>query len=506
MFTEKELQQFKIKGISEEKANWQLKQFVNGVKPVYLVEPATTNKGITQILNKEYYLNQYNSSKKKYTKFVPASGAASRMFKALYEFKEVCLNDNEVDINKYADAKIFFDNIREFAFYKELDLQCEAKGANIDSLLKENKYDIILSNLLDDSGLGYGNLPKGLLTFHKYSDNEYHTAFEEHLTEGARYAKSEDNTVNIHFTVSPEHMEAFKLLSSKVISIYEQKFNVKYNIEYSIQKPSTDTFAVTPDNKPFYDDDGTILFRPGGHGALIENLNDTESDIIFIKNIDNVVPDSKLDITVEYKKVIAGMLIELQNEVFSLIKGIQGDPGEEKLIVAKEFLEQKFYLGGTCLPDDVNTENSVHQIINRLNRPIRICGVVKNLGEPGGGPFITRDDKGCESPQIVESSQVNDLDTVQKRILDSATHFNPVDIVCSVKDYAGKKFNLLEFVDQNTCFISEKSKSGKSLKALELPGLWNGAMAGWNTVLIEVPVETFNPVKTVNDLIRDMHQ
>ncbi len=506
MFTTNELDQLKKREISPEKALWQINQFVHGVKPINLVAPATIPDSIYSIDNTDKYTRIFDGSKKKYTKFVPASGAASRMFKSLFEFRDAFYRNTQINIEQFPEVMEFFNQIRQFAFYKELNLQCEAKGASIDILIREKKYDIVLNNLLNDSGLSYGNLPKGLLTFHRYPDGNVRTAFEEHLSEGALYSKSGDNTVNIHFTVSPEHIESFKYLSEKVLSIYEEKYQVKYNISYSVQDPSTDTLAVTTENKPFIDNNGQILFRPGGHGALIENLNMIDSDLIFIKNIDNVVPESKMKTTIEYKKALAGILLEVQLEVFQFVRQLHESPSLDVITKATELLRKKFNLSGTCIPNKPSDKLTVNKIINRLNRPLRVCGVVKNEGEPGGGPFLSMNENGCVSPQIVESSQIDSNNRQQMEILKSSSHFNPVDIVCGVKDYLGHKFNLPDFVDSNTCFIAEKSKSGKKIRALELPGLWNGAMAGWNTIFVEVPIATFNPVKTVNDLSRDIHQ
>jgi hypothetical protein len=506
MLTNKELDQFKQKGINKDKAEWQLQQFIKGVNPIRLVAPATPEKGISIIDDTKKYIDTYESYKGSYTKFVPASGAASRMFKALFEFKDEFYKNQNIQLSQYSEVNFFFEQIKKFAFYKELNMQCEAKGASIETLINDKKYDIVLDNLLNNSGLSYGNLPKGLLSFHRYPPNVVKTAFEEHLVEGALYAKSANNTVHIHFTVSPEHMDDFKALSSKVLPDIEKRFNLNYVINYSVQNPATDTLAVTEQNKPFTDDKGKILFRPGGHGALIENLNQIDTDIIFLKNIDNVVPESKLDIIVDYKKALAGMLLEIQTKIFQLIKKLKNSSDPKDIQEAKELLLQDFCLNESCLGITKNPEETAQHIIERLNRPIRICGVVKNLGEPGGGPFFTKDENGCESLQIVESSQVDTTNNKQKKILQSSTHFNPVDIVCGVKDYKGNKFDLNKYVDPATCFIAEKSKSGRKLKALELPGLWNGAMAGWNTIFVEVPVETFNPVKVVNDLCRENHQ
>lgn len=505
MFTANDLKILKQKGIAVEKAKWQIDLFKKGVKPIQLHEPATAGNGIDIIADFKKYISYYEKAKVKITKFIPASGAASRMFKSLYEFVEKNETNNNLQITEFKEVKQFFDSIRNFAFYDELN-QLLIKEGGIDKLSEQGNYVTVLRSFLESEGLSYGNLPKGLLKFHLYPDNSARTPFEEHLVEGALYAKSANRIVNLHFTVSPEHLDSFKKIASAVVKQYETKYEVKYNIDFSIQKSSTDTIAVNSDNTPFYDSDGTLLFRPGGHGALIENLNEIDSDLIFIKNIDNVVKENYLTTTIEYKKVLAGKLIEVQQLIFSLIEELKKNPSDEIIKKAVYFLKTDLHLGEKCIDIKLKGEKLIKAIIDRLNRPIRVCGVVKNQGEPGGGPFLVKSENECVSLQIVESSQVDSNDKEQLSILHSATHFNPVDIVCSVKDYSGKKFDLRKFVDNDTCFISSKSKSGKELKALELPGLWNGAMAFWNTIFVEVPVETFNPVKTVNDLLRKSHQ
>ncbi len=503
MFTEEDQNLFKSKNISLEKIQWQMELFVNGVEPIELKKAATTEKEVIVLDNFENYIKLYDDSPKDVLKFVPASGAASRMFKELFEFKNNLEENPEINLDEYPSIKKFFDNIKKFAFYHKLDkLLADKEG--VDRLINGKKYGTILSYLLTSEGLRFGELPKGLLSFHFYAGGVARTPFEEHLEEGAKYACSTGKKVKIHFTVSPEHLEEFEKHKDTVVPKYQEMYNVTYSISFSVQKPSTDTIAVTSEDKPFYDDNGDLLFRPGGHGALIENLNDLDADIIFIKNIDNVVPEKRLANTIKYKKALAGYLLEVQSKVFETIKALESSPDEETIIEAKDILTNKFNLGEKCFS---NSESDiVENLIDRLNRPIRVCGVVKNVGEPGGGPFLTIDENGCDSMQIVESSQVDFSNKLQKEIFENSTHFNPVDLVCAVRNYKGEKFNLLDFVDLKTCFISRKSKDGKELKALELPGLWNGAMAGWNTIFIEVSMDTFNPVKTINDLIRDTHR
>lgn len=504
MFTEKELHFFESKGISQERAKWQIQQFESGVDPINLIKPAIPGNGILLLDNKDKYIELYKSAEVKITKFVPASGAASRMFKALFEFNELNSDNSE---NKELPEPIdqFFKDIKKFAFYNDLNKALEEQGG-IENLIYKKKYLQIIDKLLASDGLAYGELPKGLLKFHFYAGNVGRTPFEEHLVEGAKYAKSSDGIVNLHFTVSPEHKELFKVLESKILDKYEDMYSVKYNISFSVQKSSTDTLAVTSDNKPFYNEDGTVFFRPGGHGALIENLNEIDSDIIYIKNIDNVIPEKRLETTIKVKQSLAGLLLQNQKKIFTLIHKLTEAPSTEVIDEAKQYLNETLCLGGSCTEFAGDDQSIIDNIIARLNRPLRVCGMVKNEGEPGGGPFLIKDKSGCVSPQIIESSQIDLDDKEQSEIFQKSTHFNPVDLVCGVKDFKGNKFNLKDFIDESTCFISTKSKNGKELKALELPGLWNGAMADWNTIFVEVPANTFNPVKIVNDLLREAHQ
>ena len=433
------------------------------------------------------------------------------MFKALFEFRSTC---SKIDFNykilksdAYKQVRIFFDNIQKFAFFNDLKKALSAKNEDPAYLISDRKYDIILDALLDSQSLNYGNIPKGLLKFHLYNGKS-RTAVEEHLVEGALYSKNGDGSVRIHFTTSPEHMSLFKKLIENVRKSYEAEYHVKYDISYSVQKPSTDTIAVDMNNRPFRTADGELFFRPGGHGALIENLNELDADIVFIKNIDNVLPDRIKKKTRTYKKVLAGMLLEYQLRIFEYIKILSSssDPGESKLEEIKQFITQQLcFLPGRKMLDS-GRNNIIKSFLKILNRPIRVCGMVKNMGEPGGGPFWVKNPNGNISLQIVEIAQINKKDIEQSAIINSSTHFNPVDIVCGFKDHNGKKFDLLKHIDPETGIISKKSKEGKPLKALELPGLWNGAMSDWNTVFVEVPVSTFNPVKTVNDLLKPEHQ
>ena len=361
-----------------------------------------------------------------------------------------------------------------------------------------------MANLLEPKGLNYGQLPKGLLEFHEYDDC-VRTPMEEHLVEAALYASS-NGEANIHFTVSHEHLDLFKKMVEEKEGSYEAKFNCKFNVSFSEQKPSTDTVAANPDNTLFRTEDGKLLFRPGGHGALIENLNDIDSDVVFIKNIDNVVPDRLKGDTVEYKNLLAGILVTLQKRAFDYLRKLDtGKYSHEDLEEIIRFVQRDL----CCRKADIKELEDADLVIylhKKLNRPMRVCGVVKNVGEPGGGPFLTYNSDGTVSLQILESSQIDKNNKEYMKMFTEGTHFNPVDLVCAFKDYKGNKYDLPEYVDKSTGFISNKSKNGRELKALELPGLWNGAMSDWNTVFVEVPLSTFNPVKTVNDLLREQHQ
>ena len=447
-FTAQDLEQLQARGISVEKAEAQLECFRNGFPQLDIVAPASTKKGILapKRAEQEEYIaawQQYLKEGHKILKFVPASGAASRMFKNLFQ---------------YLEDGIETPFIQDFLAHKD----CFAFGPQLAG--KEGQEAV--RYLLQD--MHYGDLPKGLLLFHKYRDGARTPALE-HLVEGAQYCKGEGEkpTVFLHFTVSHDHLPLFRQHIAENLKKFEDKYDVKYDVTFSEQLPSTDTLAANPDGTPFRTKDGKLLFRPGGHGALIENLNQQDADIVFIKNIDNVVPDRLKKDTIRYKQILAGVLVTEQKRVFEALKN----------------------------PDLSDEERA------KLNRPIRVCGVVKNTGDPGGGPFLVREADGSISCQILESTQISDPALMAK-----STHFNPVDLVCAIRDFEGKPFNLPEYVDPQTGFISNKSKDGKELLALELPGLWNGAMAKWNTIFVEVPVSTFNPVKTVNDLLREQHQ
>ena len=506
MLNANDLKQLADKGISEQQIEEQLACFVKGFPYLEIAASASVEKGIMVVSQEDQatYMDAwdaYLAKNKRILKFVPASGAASRMFKNLYEFLSASYDVPTSDFEKK-----FFSEITRFAFYNALNAVCLAnEDKDIPALIAAGNYKAVVSNLLDAKGLNYGQLPKGLLLFHRAGET-IRTAMEEHLAEGAMYAKNNAGEVNIHFTVSPEHKALFEQLVSEKKQAYEEKFSVGYDLSFSVQKPSTDTVAADMENNPFRDKNGKLLFRPGGHGALIENLNDLDADIIFIKNIDNVVPDRLKEDTVLYKKLIAGILVSLQKQAFEYLELLDsGKYTHEQVMEILQFVQKKLFCKN---PETKNLEDAelVIYLKNKLNRPMRVCGMVKNVGEPGGGPFLAYNNDGTISLQILESSQIDMDDPAKKEMFEKGTHFNPVDLVCAVRDYKGHKFDLVKYVDKATGFISYKSKNGKDLKALELPGLWNGAMSDWNTVFVEVPLSTFNPVKTVNDLLREQHQ
>lgn len=506
MLDANDLKLLDAKGITREQIEEQLDCFKEGFPFLEIAASASVEKGIKVVSKEEQALymhawDHYLGQQHKIVKFVPASGAASRMFKNLYEFLSAEYTEPTSGFEKK-----FFEDRKKFAFYQVLDAACEKnEGKGIEDLVEEGNYKGVVANLLESKGLNYGQLPKGLLLFHTYPE-QWRTAMEEHLAEGAMYAKSNTGDIYVHFTVSPEHQALFEQLVTDKKGWYEEKFSVAYKVSFSVQKSSTDTIAADMDNQPFRDKNGQLLFRPGGHGALIENLNEIDGDVIFIKNIDNVVPDSFKCSTVIYKKIIAGVLISLQKKMFAYLELI--DSGKYSHAQVEEMIH--FLQDELCIknPETKYLEDAelVLYIKDKLNRPLRVCGMVKNVGEPGGGPFLAVNPDGTVSPQILESSQIDLNDPQKKAMFEHGTHFNPVDLVCAVKDYKGNKYHLPDYVDKNTGFISYKSKDGKELKALELPGLWNGTMSDWNTVFVEVPIETFNPVKTVNDLLRPEHQ
>ena len=508
MLKSDDIRQIEAMGSSAEKVNAQIERFAKGFPWLKIVAPATPERGVERLTEAEMdeavaYADSAEVAGR--CKFVPASGAASRMFKDIFAGLETP-ND--------ATRKLS-ENIRRFAFYTpEL-----FNGA-------ENAAKVLLS----PEGLNYGAKPKGVLKFHRYPSGEVRTALAEHLVEGQAYMRNADGSVNLHLTISEDHRKLFEDALMEVKDVYENRYGVRYNITFSCQSKATDTPAVDPDGRPFRREDGSLLFRPGGHGALIHNLNAVPAELVTIKNIDNVAVERLLPLTARYKKVLIGKALELRDIIFGYLHDLDIASGaivnpqpypylpgfnnlEEDYCATEECQElcneiEEFLLNELCikLPKVKNCKERVRAIRAKLNRPIRVCGMVRNQGEPGGGPFIIEAKDGSTSLQILEGCQINPDDPAAQECLKQSTHFNPVDLVCCLHDYQGNSFDLEQYVDEETGFISSKSYQGRPLKALELPGLWNGAMSDWNTKFVEVPVETFNPVKVVLDLLRPAHQ
>ncbi|WP_420401098.1 DUF4301 family protein [Flagellimonas sp.] len=506
---QKDLEQLQKKGVSQEKVNNQIATFKAGIPFVNLLKAAVVSDGILQFSEAEQaeHIAYFEGARGdlELLKFVPASGAASRMFKATFNFLDA-FDPSKESLESYLAStgdeamKKFVEAMEAFPFYKIIMDRIQGKATS-----KDEEAHLFVKEMLMADGLNYGFYPKGLLPFHLYGGVGA-TPFEEHLKEAALYAKTAGKA-NLHFTISEQHDAMFKAEHASAGPRVSKNTDTEFNVSYSNQKPSTDTIAVDMENMPFKNSDGSILFRPGGHGALIENLNDQDADIIFIKNIDNVVIDQNLEAVSNSKKMLAGVLKRVQDKAFGYAKQLdEGSVSDAEKEEIKSFLEQELNVRFEESYNGLDSQGQLETLKNRINRPIRVCGMVKNEGEPGGGPFWIKDDQGKVSLQIIESAQIDMANSEQASILKNSTHFNPVDLVCGVRNYKGEKFNLLEFVDEKQGFITEKTKEGKDLKALELPGLWNGAMAFWNTLFAEVPLVTFNPVKTVNDLLKPTHQ
>ena len=498
MFIEKDIQQIQERGSDLGVVEEQVHYFEKGFPFLQLSKAATVGDGIIRLTDEEIaqVISEFDKSAADgeiaLLKFVPASGAATRMFKSLFGFLQEDKKDKSVDE--------FFVKLKDFAFYEDLKTSLAADGYEIESADEKT----IASYFLTAKGLGYGELPKGLLKFHNYTERS-RTPLEEHLVEGAKYANAGSN-VQIHFTVSPEHRDKFEKLVVEVLPSYQTQYGVRYIVSFSEQKSSTDTIAVNLDNTPFREKDDSLLFRPAGHGALLENLGQLDADIIFIKNIDNVVPDRIKGDTITYKKALAGIVLRYQKRVFGYLDKLAGNADAALLAELDGFFRNELCVIPPVGFESWSDEKKKEYFVGKLDRPLRACGMVKNQGEPGGGPFWAENADGSSSLQIVESAQVDVDNADQNSIFKNSTHFNPVDLVCAVKNKKGELYDLKKFRDPLTGFITGKSKDGKELKAQELPGLWNGSMADWNTLFVEVPLITFNPVKTVNDLLREQHQ
>ncbi len=517
-FSEKDLRQINDHGLTLEAVQKHLGIFKMSPPYQTLLRPCTPGDGIKVVTEQEIqaFTEMYEVEALKHhcVKFVPASGAATRMFRTplwfLGQEKEIMRDDIKSQAQTGQENAVelltFIDGIKKFAFFKDLKFVISEQGLQIESLLEIGCFTDIIRYLLTREGLNYANLPKGIIKFHVYSAGS-RTAFEEHLVEAASYVMNQNGQCPIHFTVSKGHLIEFQNLLEKVRPLYEQLFDTSFDVTFSFQKESTDTIAVDLDNRPFRQKDGRLLFRPGGHGALIENLNDLEEDIIFIKNVDNVVPDQLKPETFKWKKIMGGYLIAIQDLIFAYMQQLASKAINEAFLDrVLDFVRNELFLAVPAFTEDYPAQEKRRLLMEKLNRPIRVCGMVKNVGEPGGGPFWVKDRNGDISLQIIETAQIDPDSKGQQVILTSCTHFNPVDLVCGIRDWEGKPFDLRKYVDPDAVFISQKSKDARDLKALEHPGLWNGAMARWITIFMEVPVITFNPVKTVNDLLRKAHQ
>ncbi len=507
--TKNDLQLLSKKGISERKVNEQIETFKEGIPFVQLEKAVTVGEGISKFTPEEekQLIDRFDQAQGEMAllKFVPASGAASRMFRALFNFLDA-YDPSEESLNDYlertgdTDMKTFSEGFTDFPFYKMVENRISGKASS-----KDEEVYLFVKEMMSEDALNYGFYPKGLLPFHNYGDHTA-TPFEEHLKEGSVYAKTDD-TAKLHFTISEQHGDMFNKEFSDIKERVSSATQTSFEVSYSYQKPSTDTIAVDMNDEPFRNEDGSVLFRPGGHGALIENLNEQDADIVFIKNIDNVTVPRYANKVVDSKKVLAGVLLKVQEKAFAYSELLENDKlSAEKLDEIKSFLRDELNVRFSEKFAGFNIGQQIEIVKDKINRPIRICGMVKNEGEPGGGPFWINDRKGNISLQIIESAQIDMDDADQSEILKNATHFNPVDLVCGIKNYKGEKYDLMKFVDTKQGFITGKTQDGKELKALELPGLWNGAMAYWNTIFVEVPLQTFSPVKTVNDLLKPAHQ
>lgn len=523
MFSSKDIRQIEERHSSLETVKSQVERFKKGFPWMRIEAPATPGHGIAVLDEKEteaaieYYEKAEIHGK---CKFVPASGAASRMFKDLFSGLDSIKNGK--DVAPDSPAARFVAQICRFAFYDK-----DLFGVPEDTA--QCRKDI-LSKTLTDEGLGYGSKPKGVLKFHRYPDGEIRTAIAEHLVEAQDYMRNSDGSANLVVTISPEHRTLFENALAEVREEYEKRYGVKYNVTFTYQDKATDTIAVDVENNPFRTETDSLLFRPAGHGALIHNLNKIDEEVVSIKNIDNVAVEKYLPVTAKYKKVLLGKAVELRDKIFGYLEELDAVTGDGISSALPPFIPsltqnyderymspevqtlcddiEDFLLKELCIrmPEAPDCKTRVQNLRKKLNRPVRVCGMVKNQGEPGGGPFIIAEKDGSTSLQILESVQINMSDEKARAALAAATHFNPVDIVCCLYDYKGNSFDLTEFVDEEAGFISSKSYQGRELKALELPGLWNGSMSDWNTMFVEVPLETFNPVKVVLDLLRPAHQ
>ncbi len=508
-FSEKDILQIEEKGLTTKEVEEQIDIFKRGNIKVNITEAATVGKGISKIeaTEKHELIELYDSEKESHSilKFVPASGAATRMFKALHNFADEFDPENDnlrgyLDKKEDADLQRYFNHYDKLPFYEQALKKAKKNYPDFDELSHDHQHKILVKTILESDGLYLSNLPKGLVPFHKY-DTHTATAFEEHLLEASKYIDV-NGVAKLHFTVAEGDKEKFQEEWKEIQKRIEEKTGVKFEIGYSYQDPKTDTIAVDNDFEPFRTEEGNLFFRPGGHGALIENMNQLEEEVVFVKNIDNVVTEDNVQNVVDFKKMLGGKLFKIQQKVHGYLETLdKGNVPSGKLDEIQDFLHKELYF-----KDASNQDLFIEYLKEKLRRPIRVCGMVKNEGEPGGGPFLVKDKNGEISLQIIEGAQIDNENPEQAKTARESTHFNPVDIVCGLKDHKGESYDLNEFVDEEMSFIADKTKDGKPLKALERPGLWNGGMARWNTIFVEVPVETFNPVKTVSDLLKESHQ
>jgi len=502
LFTDIDLKRISEEGLTEEDVRSQLTIFTRGVPPITLNRPCTIGDGIAAVADEEQEplikAHETAAAQGQMSAFVPASGAATRMFSEWFHYEETTGFDESEAGEKFAE------DLSRFAFYDDLKEIIAEKGGNLATLLQARRYTTVLQYILSPEGLNYAHLPKALLKFHTYPEGS-RTSLEEHLIEAARYITDSDRMCRFHITVSEEHKPAIETSLHHIRERCERDYNVRFHISLSVQQSSTNTIAVDMDNRPFRDDTGTLVFRPGGHGALLKNLNSIKNDIIFLKNIDNIAPDRLKPQCILHKKILGGYAVSLQRKIHSYLQRLSEGPVDDTLLSEiLHFSKEKLF---TLFPpefDNLSCEGKTPIVFDILNRPLRICGMVKNEGEPGGGPYWMKDNR-TPSPQIIEQAQIDLTSEEQQQVMRSSTHFNPVDVVCAVRDFRGDIFDLEHYVNRNAYFISQKSFEGKHLKALEHPGLWNGAMAHWITVFVEVPITTFNPVKTVYDLLRKEH-
>lgn len=513
-FTDNDIEQIQNHDLTLEQVREQIETIKRGMSFTNLTEAASIGNGILRFDSNEqnHYIQVFEDKRNSLSliKFVPASGAATRMFKFLFKFL-ADFNVSRDTINGYINKNkgsglaVFFAGLEKLPFFEEVVHKVHKVVPNFNELSYDEKRVEFIKTMLDKDRLNYSDFPKGLLPFHRY---KYHiaTAFEEHLYEASLYASS-NKVANVHFTISPKHNKAFDKEFKYIEEDVEENTQAAFNISFSNQRKSTDTIALTLNNEPYRNSNGQLLFRASGHGALLDNLNGLDHDLIFIKNIDNVIVSKHHKELAKYKKILAGVLIEAQQDVFEFLHVLDNkDVKDETCNLIAKFLRDRFNLIIIDKFQKFTVNQKIDYLKDKLNRPIRVGGIVKNEKEPGGGPFWVKDKDGNASIQVVEFAQIDFSSEDQKQIVRNATHFNPTDFVCGIKNYRGELFDLKEYVDVNANFVTNKSILDQEIKVLERPGLWNGSMAHWNSIFIEVPLMTFNPVKTVNDLLKSPHQ